>query len=79
MNWFSIGSEMLLVIDLQNLTLQIEQEAQLVRTAFFDDLTALPNRQLFLDRLNTRMVSSQAESREVTQTFALVMLSLVGL
>ncbi len=79
MNWFSIGAEMLLVIDLQNLTLQIEQEAQLVRTAFFDDLTALPNRQLFLDRLNTRMVSSQSETREDPQTFALVMLSLVGL
>jgi diguanylate cyclase (GGDEF)-like protein len=79
MNWFTIGADMLLVIDLQNLTLQIEQEAQLVRTAFFDELTALPNRQLFLDRLNTRMVSSQVEAREAPQNFALVMLSLVGL
>ena len=47
LNWFSPGEAPLLVISLRDLTTQIAQETQLVKTAFYDDLTALPNRQPF--------------------------------
>ncbi|MBT3461424.1 MAG: EAL domain-containing protein [Gammaproteobacteria bacterium] len=79
LNWFSPGGSPLLVISLRDLTTQIAQEVQLVKTAFYDDLTSLPNRQLFLDRLTTRLISTRANDGLDPTPFAVVIISVEGL
>lgn len=78
LNTVVVGEESLLVLALRDLTTQIEQEEQLVRTAFFDSLTALPNRQLFMDRLSSRLVMRGENSTSGEQAFAVLMLSIEG-
>ena len=79
LNWFSPGEAPLLVISLRDLTTQIAQETRLVKTAFYDDLTSLPNRQLFLDRLSTRLISTRADDGQDPAAFAVVVVSVEGL
>jgi diguanylate cyclase (GGDEF)-like protein/PAS domain S-box-containing protein len=79
LNWFSQGETSLLVISLRDLTTQIAQETQLVKTAFYDDLTSLPNRQLFLDRLTTRLISTRGEDGQDPAPFVVVIISIEGL
>ncbi|MGY8852984.1 MAG: putative bifunctional diguanylate cyclase/phosphodiesterase [Pseudomonadales bacterium] len=79
LNWFSPGEAALLVISLRDLTTQIAQETRLVKTAFYDDLTSLPNRQLFLDRLSTRLISTRADDGQDPAAFAVVVVSVEGL
>ncbi|MDC3331345.1 response regulator, partial [Pseudomonadales bacterium] len=79
LNWFSPGEAPLLVISLRDLTTQIAQETQLVKTAFYDDLTSLPNRQLFLDRLTTRLISTRGEDGQDPAPFVVVIISIEGL
>lgn len=79
LHWCSPGEAPLLVISLRDLTAQIVQETQLVKTAFYDDLTSLPNRQLFLDRLTTRLISTRADDGLGPAPFAVVIISVEGL
>jgi len=43
----------LMVITFRDITQQLDYEEKLLRSAFFDDLTELPNRSLFIDRLES--------------------------
>ena len=73
-SWFELGQEQLLVITFRDIRERLSQEEQLVRSAFYDALTLLPNRQLFLDRLTSRMISSEAIATEASgrSRFAIV-------
>jgi diguanylate cyclase (GGDEF)-like protein/PAS domain S-box-containing protein len=61
------------VIVFQDITQRKQQEAQLVRNAFYDGLTALPNRVLFLDRLKQ---ASERSKRRFNYHFAVLFLDL---
>ncbi|MFN6536443.1 MAG: diguanylate cyclase domain-containing protein [Nostoc sp. EkiNYC01] len=50
------------VLVFQDITKRKETEAQLIRNAFYDGLTALPNRVLFLDRLRQAIERSKRKS-----------------
>ncbi len=61
------------VIVFQDITERKQKEAQLVRNAFYDGLTALPNRVLFLDRLKQ---ASERCKRHQNYHFAVLFLDL---
>ncbi len=61
------------VIVFQDITERKQKEAQLVRNAFYDGLTALPNRVLFLDRLKQ---ASERCKRRLNYHFAVLFLDL---
>jgi diguanylate cyclase (GGDEF)-like protein/PAS domain S-box-containing protein len=63
-SWFELRQEQLLVVTFRDIRERLSQEEQLVRSTFYDVLTLLPNRQLFLDRLSSRMISSDAVATE---------------
>ncbi|TFI51850.1 diguanylate cyclase [Mastigocladus laminosus UU774] len=63
------------VIVFQDITERKQKEAQLVRNAFYDGLTALPNRILFLDRLKQ---ASERCKRRLNYHFAVLFLDLDG-
>ncbi|MBD2432435.1 MULTISPECIES: diguanylate cyclase domain-containing protein [Fischerella] len=61
------------VIVFQDITQRKQKEAQLIRNAFYDGLTALPNRVLFLDRLKQ---ASERCKRRFNYHFAVLFLDL---
>ncbi|MCW5316496.1 diguanylate cyclase [Nostoc sp. KVJ3] len=63
------------VLVFQDITKRKETEAQLMRNAFYDGLTALPNRVLFLDRLRQTIERSKRRS---DYYFAVLFLDLDG-
>ncbi|MBD0389375.1 MAG: diguanylate cyclase [Nostoc sp. C3-bin3] len=63
------------VLVFQDITKRKETEAQLIRNAFYDGLTALPNRVLFLDRLRQTIERSKRRS---DYYFAVLFLDLDG-
>ncbi|NJD17714.1 MAG: EAL domain-containing protein, partial [Gemmatimonadetes bacterium] len=62
-----------IVVNARDVTARKRAEAQLLHEAFHDRLTQLPNRALFLDRLNHRLLQSQ---RAGTSPFAVLFLDL---
>ncbi|WP_026734203.1 diguanylate cyclase domain-containing protein [Fischerella sp. PCC 9605] len=63
------------VVVFQDITQRKQTEAQLIRNAFYDGLTALPNRVLFLDRLKQALERCK---RRVNSHFAVLFLDLDG-
>ncbi|WP_373527726.1 diguanylate cyclase domain-containing protein [Nostoc sp.] len=63
------------VLVFQDITKSKQTEAQLIRNAFYDGLTALPNRVLFLDRLTQAIERSKRRS---DYYFAVLFLDLDG-
>ncbi len=63
------------VVVFQDITQRKQTEAQLVRNAFYDGLTALPNRILFLDRLRQAL---EVCKRRYNYNFAVLFLDLDG-
>ncbi|QLE40709.1 diguanylate cyclase [Nostoc sp. C052] len=63
------------VLIFQDITKRKQTEAQLIRNAFYDGLTALPNRVLFLDRLRQTIERSKRRS---DYYFAVLFLDLDG-
>ncbi|MBW4559347.1 MAG: diguanylate cyclase [Trichormus sp. ATA11-4-KO1] len=63
------------VLVFQDITQRKQMEAQLLRNAFYDGLTALPNRVLFLDRLKQAIERSK---RRTDYRFAVLFLDLDG-
>jgi len=64
-SWFKLRQEQLQVVTFRDITHRLFQEEQLVRSAFYDALTKLPNRQLFSDRLTSRMISSDSANEQM--------------
>ncbi|WP_425953129.1 bifunctional diguanylate cyclase/phosphodiesterase [Ralstonia pseudosolanacearum] len=54
-----IGGQNLLLGQLRDISARRSYEAQLVKQATFDDITGLPNRRLFMDRLSTALHHSK--------------------
>jgi len=48
----------------------VEREAELLRRAYFDELTKLPNRQLLLDRLEQALIQARHASERLLVLFA---------
>ncbi|MFN6566878.1 diguanylate cyclase domain-containing protein [Dendronalium sp. ChiSLP03b] len=63
------------VLVFQDITQRKQMEAQLLRNAFYDGLTALPNRVLFLDRLKQAI---ERRKRRSDYNFAVLFLDLDG-
>jgi diguanylate cyclase (GGDEF)-like protein/PAS domain S-box-containing protein len=71
----SLGNITGAVVVFQDITQRKQTEAQLIRNAFYDGLTALPNRVLFLDRLKQALERCK---RRVNNHFAVLFLDLDG-
>ena len=56
----------------EDVTEQIAQEKELEKLALYDSLTELPNRKLFIDRLNQQIISATRKQ----ENFAVIMLDL---
>ena len=65
----------MVVFTFRDISMQLDFEQQIRHTAFFDDLTDLPNRALFLDRLDS---SLNRRKRGNSEEFAVVFLGLDG-
>ena len=57
MRWFDSSIEPRVTLILRDITRQLEQEDAVLRGAYFDSLTLLPNRTLFLDRVESRLAN----------------------
>ncbi len=69
------GGDELVVITFRDITRQISYEEQIRRSAFFDDLTGLANRSLFVDRLERAITRRE---RGAQDHFAVVFVDLDG-
>ena len=58
MRWFDSSIEPRVTLMLRDITRQLEQEDAVLRSAYFDSLTLLPNRTLFLDRVENRLANA---------------------
>ena len=58
MRWFDSSIEPRVTLILRDITRQLEQEDAVLRSAYFDSLTLLPNRTLFLDRVESRLANA---------------------
>lgn len=70
----SAGDE-LVVITFRDITRQLSYEEKIRHSAFFDDLTGLPNRSLFVDRLERAITRRERGARDL---FAVVFVDLDG-
>lgn len=69
------GGDELVVITFRDITRQVSYEAQIRQSAFFDDLTGLANRSLFVDRLERAITRRERGSQD---HFAVVFVDLDG-
>ena len=65
------------VLVFQDITKRKQTEAELLRNAFYDSLTSLPNRVLFLDRLR-HSIGRRKRQQKLTHSFAVLFLDLDG-
>jgi diguanylate cyclase (GGDEF)-like protein/PAS domain S-box-containing protein len=65
------------VLVFQDITKRKQTEAELLRNAFYDSLTGLPNRVLFLDRLR-HSIGRRKRQQKLTNSFAVLFLDLDG-
>lgn len=66
---FKHGDRTLLQFSMEDITERKQAEEKLERLAFFDPLTLLPNRALFVDRLNQTLIAAQRHGRQVAVMF----------
>ena len=74
-NVIQSGGDELVVITFRDITRQLSYEAKIRQSAFFDDLTGLANRSLFVDRLERAIIRRE---RGVKNHFAVVFIDLDG-
>ncbi len=63
------GGRLMLAAAIRDLTEQKQAEATIAQMAYYDALTELPNRRLFLDRLRTSLAHARRHEYEVTVLF----------
>ncbi len=68
----------LMVITFRDISQQLMYEEQIRRNAFFDDLTDLPNRALFVDRLDSSLNRRKRSREDSPNRFAVLFLDLDG-
>ena len=66
---FKHGDQTLLQFSMEDITERKQAEEKLERLAFFDPLTLLPNRALFVDRLNQALIAAQRHGRQLAVMF----------
>ena len=74
-NFIKSASEELVVITFRDISKQIQYEQKIRHSAFYDDLTELPNRALFMNRLES---SINRRKRGFKESFAAVLIDLDG-
>ena len=74
-NFIKSASEALVVITFRDISKQIQYEQKIRHSAFYDDLTELPNRALFMNRLES---SINRRKRGFKDSFAAVLIDLDG-
>jgi|TARA_B110000259_G_scaffold180525_1_gene221369 diguanylate cyclase (GGDEF)-like protein/PAS domain S-box-containing protein len=74
-NFIKSASEELVVITFRDISKQIQYEQKIRHSAFYDDLTELPNRALFMNRLES---SINRRKRGFKDSFAAVLIDLDG-
>lgn len=74
-NVIQSGSDELVVITFRDITRQISFEEKIRKSAFFDDLTGLANRSLFIDRLERAITRRERGAKD---DFAVVFIDLDG-